>query len=356
MNSEEPSEGIVPVKYVFLDVVGFTHNRSVEAQSDLVRSLNAIVKASIEANDIPEDSKILIPTGDGICIALLNLDYLTGIESPYDAHLRIALDILKRLEEHNKTQDDDHRFQIRIGVNENVDNVIIDINENLNVAGDGINTAQRIMSIADGNQILVSSSVFNTLGIRDKYFKAFKALPRTKIKHGIELAIYQFISTDHVGVNIELPPRFRSPEKKESRLTPTVAYYLAHAIRNEKFFLTKADSGLAEYAGVVLLYVLATDSVEVSESTAFDVASLKAPEFGADFQSQFSYFDSLKFWVVSNLKDFIIETHLSEFYECFESGRYGVRNYTFINPYGKEKLKRERPEIWAEFALDANTA
>ena len=88
---KQKTEGIVPVKYVFLDVVGFTDNRSVETQSDIVRSLNAIVKASIQVNRIPEDNQILIPTGDGICVALLNLDCLTEVESPYDAHLRVAL-------------------------------------------------------------------------------------------------------------------------------------------------------------------------------------------------------------------------------------------------------------------------
>src|SRR5262245_44600004 len=108
--SEEASaniEGILPVKYVFLDVVGFTYNRSVETQSDIVRSLNAIVKASIQANSIPEENQILIPTGDGICVALLNLDRLTVVESPYDVHLRIALDILARLDEYNNSQAQD---------------------------------------------------------------------------------------------------------------------------------------------------------------------------------------------------------------------------------------------------------
>ena len=74
----QKTEGILPVKYVFLDVVGFTHNRSVETQSDIVRSLNAIVKTSIQASGIPEENQILIPTGDGICVALLKLGLLDG--------------------------------------------------------------------------------------------------------------------------------------------------------------------------------------------------------------------------------------------------------------------------------------
>ena len=89
---------------------------------------------------------------------------------------------------------------------------MIDINGSRNVAGDGINMAQRIMSLADGNQILVSSSVFATLGIREKYFHlSFRELPRTKIEHGIELSTYQFIGSDCVGLNVDIPNHFRIP-------------------------------------------------------------------------------------------------------------------------------------------------
>jgi class 3 adenylate cyclase len=276
--------GILPVKYVFLDVVAFTHNRSVETQSDIVRSLNAIVKGSIEANRIPEENQILIPTGDGICIALLNLDCLTEVESPYDVHLRIALDILARLNEYNNSeaQNDDHKFQIRIGVNENVDNVIIDINGRRNVAGDGINTAQRIMSIADGNQILVSSAVFTTLRIRDKYFKsAFKTLPNTRIKHGMELSVHQYVAADRVGLNTELPQRFKVTAKPEPRLTQIAAYYFAHAIKNQEFFIKHANSSDV-YRGVVLLYFLAEDSVELAQATSIDSVKPTTASFGSD--------------------------------------------------------------------------
>jgi len=349
------AEGITPVKYVFLDVVGFTHNRSVETQSDIVRSLNEIVKASIDGSSIPEANKILIPTGDGICIALLNLDCLQDIETPYDAHLRIALDILERLEGYNKTADEQHTFQIRIGINENVDNVVIDINGNRNVAGDGINMAQRVMSLADGNQILVSPAVFTTLGIREKYFKSsFKALQRIKIKHGIELSVYQFIDSNKAGLNVDLPQRFKTHEKVEPRLTQVAAFYFAHAIKNEKFFLAKADSGLAEMAGVILLYLLATDSVEMSKSTSIDVFEPRAADFGKDLEEQFNYFNSLKFWVSSNLQDCIVEEHLRDYFYYFETDRHGLRNRMFINLAGKEKLKKEWEKIWQEFSLESD--
>ena len=147
----------VPAKYIFLDVVGFTYNRSVEAQSDIVHSLNEIVKASLDEYSIHDDNRIFLPTGDGICIALLNIECLHDIASAYDIHVKIALGILKRLEEHNtSTEDVQRKFKLRIGINENIDNLVEDVNGNRNVAGDGINLAQRVMSLADGNQILIS--------------------------------------------------------------------------------------------------------------------------------------------------------------------------------------------------------
>jgi hypothetical protein len=60
----------VAAKYVFLDIVGFTRNRTVEAQADIVKQLNAIVIEAVKESGSPRDKFIFIPTGDGIC----NLD------------------------------------------------------------------------------------------------------------------------------------------------------------------------------------------------------------------------------------------------------------------------------------------
>lgn len=81
---------IVDVKYIFLDVVGFTRGRSVEAQADIVETLNEIVGSLLHEFDLPSDERILLPTGDGICIAILKRDL-------YDLHIRFALNILEKL-------------------------------------------------------------------------------------------------------------------------------------------------------------------------------------------------------------------------------------------------------------------
>jgi class 3 adenylate cyclase len=183
MIKEIPEAITIPAKYVFLDVVGFTHERSVEAQSDIVHILNDIVQGGITENEVPKDKLILLPTGDGMCIALLN------VESPYDVHLLIALSIVKRVHEHNEEIENEMRkFQVRIGLNSNIDNLVTDINGNRNIAGAGISVASRVMNVADGNQILVGESVFDTLRYREKYMSAFKHYPAT-VKHEVKLPI-----------------------------------------------------------------------------------------------------------------------------------------------------------------------
>jgi class 3 adenylate cyclase len=148
----------ISAKYIFLDIVGFTHNRSIEAQTDIIGVLNSIVLEAVSRYCIDAENRILLPTGDGICLVLL------GIESPYDIHIQIALSLIEGIEKHNSTAIDEQRkFKIRVGINSNTDNLVTDVNGNQNIAGAGINLAQRVMSAADGNQILVGQPVFDTL-------------------------------------------------------------------------------------------------------------------------------------------------------------------------------------------------
>ena len=189
-----------PAKYVFLDVVGFTNRRSVEAQADIVGILNSIVRSCLTQHGIPDNKRILLPTGDGICIALLN------IENPYDIHIQLALSILEILDGHNTTSDVDdmRRFEVRIGISANTDNLVTDINGKQNLAGAGINEAQRVMGNADGGQILINQTVYSTLRHREKYMGCFDQYSKT-IKHGERLTMYQLKMEDSPGLNRSSP-------------------------------------------------------------------------------------------------------------------------------------------------------
>ena len=191
----------LPIKYIYLDVVGFTRDRSVEDQIEIIRVLNYIVKRCVSFV-LPDADILYIPIGDGLCLCIMD------IMNNYDDHLKIAEDIIRQIVNiHNPTSKANQRFEIRIGINENVDNVITDINGNRNVCGLGINDAQRIMSFADSNQILVGRITYDTLKSREKYLKSFRRF-QGQTKHNINIEIYQYIGGNIFGVNTEIPSSF----------------------------------------------------------------------------------------------------------------------------------------------------
>ena len=71
------------VRYVYLDVVGFTRDRSIEAQSEIVAALNDVVRISLSILDPSPQEILFLPTGDGLGIALL--DEL----GRYDHHIQL---------------------------------------------------------------------------------------------------------------------------------------------------------------------------------------------------------------------------------------------------------------------------
>jgi len=200
---KKPKLGAAWAEYIFLDVVRYS-KRAVESQSSVVRTLNRVVRESVRAHRLGPERVIYIPNGDGICIALLN------VSQPYDIQMQIALGILKRLQEHNSAEtESEQRFEVRIGVNADKDNVIVDINRHCNLSGKGINEASRIMDKADGSQILVGNSVFETLKSHRKYLFAFR--PYTAIvKWELALPVHQFIGDGHPYVNVDVPKAFQT--------------------------------------------------------------------------------------------------------------------------------------------------
>ncbi|HEV2805645.1 MAG TPA: lysozyme inhibitor LprI family protein [Chthoniobacterales bacterium] len=225
LNSSEPARPgqTRHIKYVFIDIVKFSANRSVEAQNDIVRDLNEACVDSFETL-IPGGDVIYVPTGDGICTAILD------IRAQHDTHVRFALDLLRRLTVRNEhlaqtatSGNYMRQFEIRVGITENVDSVVKDINGNRNVAGVGVTLAQRLMSLADAQQILVSDATYQTLNVREQYMEGFQHF-RAVVKHGTQLDVYQ-LRAAHPGLNIEAPEVFRNREPIEDDFD--------HCLRND---------------------------------------------------------------------------------------------------------------------------
>lgn len=327
----------IDAKHIFIDIVNYTFNRSVEAQTELISYLNAFVKESLEENKINSEDRICIPTGDGMCISLLN------VSIPYDIHIKISLSILKRIHTHNKTQKNEMRkFQIRIGINENIDNLIIDINENKNISGSGINYAARIESLADGNQILVGNSVFEKLVQREQYMESFDSYT-AEVKHGFHLKVHHY-KNDNLGfLNNGIPSKFKPVQKNIFRLSEVQAYYLANCIVNEDFICKNIGSGQNSYSLQTLLVQLSEDCYAKTKTTKLKpdpTVKVKRP-----LQEHFDYIQEIDFWIICDMSMFIQHAYLSSMHRLFSDP------FLFVNEIGKRQLLNDHPNIFKEFRI-----
>jgi class 3 adenylate cyclase len=329
------------VKYINLDVVGFTYKRPVEAQTEIITKLNDIVKLSTFAR-VSEDEVIYIPIGDGICICLI------CPPDNYDIHIQIAEDIIRRIVSlHNPSAKSNRKFEVRIGINENIDNIITDINGRKNVCGFGVNNSQRIMSFADSSQILVGRTTYDSLIPREKYSESFRAY-NAETKHKATIELYQYIGGNVAGLNRN-PPSFFAPPT-EIRLTRYAAYYIAHVIKNKQFIDSQLDNKEWNlYPLGILMAYLAEDSVGRALSTRFRPYENHIPDTPSNtLQEQFECLDQSPYWSNVDLYYSKVRDKIQASYPyCFEASAPAL----FVSEKGKNKLQSEWPEIYEEFSL-----
>jgi class 3 adenylate cyclase len=196
------------VKYIFADIVGFTERRTVDAQVEIISGLNDAFRSGLEGTEA-----IFLPTGDGICAGII------ASKAPADAHLQGALRVLNFMHEWSGDQVRlDRCCELRVGINESVDVIITDINGRRNIAGNGINQAQRLMSMADGRQIIAGRAAYETLSSRDAYADAFREV-RAETKRGAVLTGYQYISAGIDYLDTKVPWSVQNSDPKDIELT-----------------------------------------------------------------------------------------------------------------------------------------
>ncbi|GAB2578801.1 hypothetical protein GCM10027034_06900 [Ramlibacter solisilvae] len=157
---------------MFLDLVGYSQ-RSVDDQVALRKLFNDMLARALRG--VPEDSRISIDTGDGAAICFMG--------DPEEA-LNSAM-LLRDLLQQRRA------LTVRIGLHMGPVRVISDINDRVNVVGDGINVAQRVMDFARSNQVLVSRSYYDVISrITDDTAGLFQFLGQHEDKHGRMHEVY----------------------------------------------------------------------------------------------------------------------------------------------------------------------
>lgn len=330
-------------QYVFFDVVGFTDSRSVEAQADIVAKMNAITLEALSSLRIQRREAILTSTGDGICIGLPAVENVRRLAPTHDLHLRVALKILELLAEYNASITDKQRqFEVRIGINQNVDNVVGDINGKRSLAGPGINVAQRVMDQGDARHLMAGVNVVNTLRHRQAYMDGAFREYSARDKNGQVFQVAQYIKPGHKGLDTDAPLRL-TPSKASPRepLSKLAAYYVKNAIVNQARLALVRDLRERD-AAVVMLYLMAQDNITDEERRPLSPGVFMLFKRGeASFDEQLAHYVRVDLWVMDSLANLLFRTVLNVVSSLFDERILAKKEALDV-------LRSDWPEVAAE--------
>src|SRR5947207_1247773 len=185
---------------LFIDIVGYS-KLSISDQHATIEELKRIVRASVQFQQAEAASCLTrIPTGDGMALA-----FYTSPEAPVQS----AVEISRTLKEHP-------RLQLRMGIHSGPVGGLVDVNERANLAGAGLNMAQRVMDCGDAGHILLSKHVAEDLEEYEKWRPLLHDLGSCEVKHGVRVSVVNLYD-DQFG-NAKLPQRFETAQKRRKRL------------------------------------------------------------------------------------------------------------------------------------------
>src|SRR5438105_1798041 len=196
---------------LFIDIVGYS-KLSINDQHAAVEELGQVVRASEQFQRAEAGGRLLkIATGDGMALV-----FYTSPEAP----AQCAVEITRALKEHS-------RLQLRMGIHSGPVSGVVDVNNRPNLAGAGINIAQRVMDCGDAGHILLSKHVAEDLEEYDQWRPLLHDLGTIDVKHGMKLRVVNLYGAD-VGCR-ELPSPFRLQRRRTSRSRWLTAAALAAA-------------------------------------------------------------------------------------------------------------------------------
>src|ERR1700720_2444653 len=190
---------------LFIDIVSYSKLLITE-QSERLQKLKEIVWGTEQFRLAQAEGKLLrLPTGDGGALVFRN--------NP-EAPVLCAMEISKELKRHPE-------LQVRMGIHSGPVNEITDLNAQANIAGAGINVAQRIMDCGDAGHILLSRHVAEDLEQYPRWRSHLHDLGECEVKHGVRTSVVN-LYTDEVG-NPEVPEKFKAARSAAAKALPKSA-------------------------------------------------------------------------------------------------------------------------------------
>jgi adenylate/guanylate cyclase family protein len=178
---------------LFIDIVGYS-TLLLNEQSGLLAELNDVVRGTEHFRSAEADGRLVrLPTGDGMALVFHN-----SPEEPAGC----ALEISQALKEHPQ-------LRVRMGIHSGPVNEVADVNERANIAGAGINIAQRVMDCGDAGHILLSRHVAEDLKHLPEWRPYLHDVGECAVKHGETISIVNLYTTELGNPN---PPRLKLVE------------------------------------------------------------------------------------------------------------------------------------------------
>ncbi|MBA2271290.1 MAG: adenylate/guanylate cyclase domain-containing protein [Chthoniobacterales bacterium] len=155
---------------LFIDIVGYSR-LLIEEQKERLNQLTTIVLATGPVREATDEQLVRLPTGDGMALVFRH-----SAEEP----ARCALEIAEALQKHPE-------LPVRMGIHSGPVSEVKDVNGRSNIAGAGINMAQRVMDCGDAGHILLSQHVADDLVQYRQWAPRLHDLGDCEVKHGVRL-------------------------------------------------------------------------------------------------------------------------------------------------------------------------
>jgi serine/threonine protein kinase/tetratricopeptide (TPR) repeat protein len=213
---------------LFMDIVAYSRLPMDQQQQMLLHLQEAVRETQEFVRAKASDQLIRLPTGDGMALV-----FFGDVEAPVRCALELHR-ILRRWPE----------IQLRMGIHTGPVYRVEDINAARNVAGGGINIAQRVMDCGDGGHILISESVADVLDQVSTWKTALHDLSEAEVKHGVRVHLYN-LYTEEAG-NRKLPQKLRTAQ--------TTAAVARSQSKRKKISLGVATGAIAALVVVGFIY------------------------------------------------------------------------------------------------------
>src|SRR5437773_9303341 len=177
MSSDSPSDSKLEIAHVLaMDLVSYS-TLLINKQSRVLADLNRIVRETARFREADAQGKLLrLPTGDGMALVFFN-----DPEAPIKCAMEIAAAMKSSPE-----------IRLRMGIHSGPVNQVVDVNDRSNIAGAGIDIAQRVMDCGDAGHILLSKRVAEDLAPLPRWNPHLHELGECDVKHGRKVSLVNF--------------------------------------------------------------------------------------------------------------------------------------------------------------------